>query len=75
MTNGANHTGSIVVGDLDLWSFSATQGDAITIAIGEVTGTADFAPWIRLVAPDGTTVTTQMGPDPRFGMRSSLATS
>ena len=54
MTNGANHSGSIVVGDLDPWTFSAAQGDAIILSVGEVTGTSAFTPWIRLVAPNGT---------------------
>ena len=53
MTNGANSTGTLLVGDLDLWSFSATQGDAILLALGEVTGAPDFTPWIRLIAPNG----------------------
>ncbi|MEP7345898.1 MAG: PPC domain-containing protein, partial [Gemmatimonadaceae bacterium] len=53
MTNGSNHTGALLIGDLDLWSFSATQGDQITLAIGKVTGTVDFTPWIRLIAPNG----------------------
>ncbi|MEP7346133.1 MAG: PPC domain-containing protein, partial [Gemmatimonadaceae bacterium] len=53
MTNGSNHTGTILVGDLDLWSFTATQGDRITVGMGEVTGSADFTPWIRLIAPNG----------------------
>ncbi len=53
ITNGANNTGNHSVGDLDLWSFSATLGDAITIAIGEVAGVADYTPWFRLIAPNG----------------------
>lgn len=53
MTNGANHAGSILVGDVDVWSFSATQGTALYIGVGEVTGSADFTPWIRVIAPNG----------------------
>lgn len=56
MTNGANHTGTIPVGDLDLWSFTATQGDAIIIAMAETQGDADFTPWIRLYGPTGALV-------------------
>ncbi|MEP7348058.1 MAG: PPC domain-containing protein, partial [Gemmatimonadaceae bacterium] len=56
LTNGANHPGSILIGDVDLWSISATQGDAIVVAIGEVTGSADYAPWIRVIAPNGTVI-------------------
>jgi hypothetical protein len=56
MTNGAIHTGSIHVGDLDQWTFTANQGDYIAVAIGEITGTVDYTPWIRLVAPNGSVV-------------------
>ena len=56
MTNGANHTGSLTVGDLDLWSFNATLGDALTIGLGEVTGDPDYAAWIRVIAPDGAVI-------------------
>ena len=58
MKNGANYTGSVVVGDLDMWRISANQGDAIVVSLGEVTGTADFTPWIRLVAPNGAIIGT-----------------
>jgi hypothetical protein len=55
MTNGANHTGTIVVGDLDRWTFQANQNDAIAVSVGEVSG-SDFTPWIRLVSPSGAVV-------------------
>src|SRR5437667_59304 len=41
-------------GDLDTWTFTATQGDYIALSVGTVTQTtAHFAPWIRLVSPNG----------------------
>src|SRR5262245_40013438 len=54
MTNGANHTGTIHLGDLDQWTFQANAGDAISLAIGELTDDNNFTPWIRLRSPDGT---------------------
>src|SRR5437773_2430957 len=36
MTNGATHAGTIYLGDLDQWSFTATQGDYISLSMGEV---------------------------------------
>jgi Bacterial Ig domain len=57
MTNGANHPGVIHLGDLDQWTFSAAQGDRISVSIGEVfPGETDpgFNPWIRLRGPNGT---------------------
>ena len=53
LTNGAMHTGEIVQGDLDVWTFTATAGDRIALHIGEIAETDDFRPWIRLWAPNG----------------------
>src|SRR5437667_234198 len=54
MTNGATNAGSIYLGDLDTWTFTATQGDHITLSTGAATpGSAHFAPWMRLVSPTG----------------------
>src|SRR3989442_6605757 len=52
MTNGATNAGTIYQGDLDTWTFTATQGDYIALSLG--TGsqtTAHFVPWLRLVSP------------------------
>jgi hypothetical protein len=56
LTNGANHLGSIEIGGLDTWTFTATKNDSITISIAEVAGSGpdpEFYPWIRLRGPDG----------------------
>src|SRR5205814_1827237 len=43
-----------VPGDLDTWTFTATQGDYIALSVGTVTQTrAHFAHWIRLLSPTG----------------------
>src|SRR5437764_887419 len=52
MTNGANYQGTIHLGDLDQWSFQANAGDAISVAIGELTDNNNFTLWIRLRSPD-----------------------
>ena len=52
MVNGAHHPGYIHRADQDPWSFVATAGDSISVSIGEV-GDTNFAPWIRLFAPNG----------------------
>jgi hypothetical protein len=61
LTNGATHTGEIVQGDLDVWTFTATAGDRIGVHIGEITDTADFRPWIRLWAPNGAALANTSG--------------
>src|SRR3989442_147241 len=54
MTDGATKAGSIYLGDLDTWTFDATQGDYITLSMGTVTpASALCASWIWLVAPSG----------------------
>src|SRR5438105_237269 len=54
MTNGATNAGTIYLGDLDTWTFTATQGDYIALSMGAVAPmSAHFAPWIRLVSPTG----------------------
>src|ERR1043166_5553952 len=35
MTNGVMHTGTILTGDLDVWTFTATSGDSLVVRIGE----------------------------------------
>ena len=65
MTNGANHAGSLYVGDLDTWTFTASQHDYITLSLGEPTvGEVDpgFYPWIRLVGPTGVLLDSEYGP-------------
>jgi hypothetical protein len=63
MTNGALHTGEILQGDLDVWTFTATAGERIGIHIGQATETDDFRPWIRLWAPNGATLGAAFGLD------------
>src|SRR5436190_953416 len=54
MTDGATNAGNIYQGDLDTWTFTATQGDYIALSMGAVAPiSAHLAPWIRLVSPTG----------------------
>lgn len=64
MTNATPHAGAIQVGDVDTWTFNAAQNDSIALSIGEVPGSGadpDFAPWIRLVGPDGSKLDDEFG--------------
>ncbi len=56
LTNGGNHDGMIDAGDLDLWTFSATEGERVILRIADVSGTGNFEPWIRLYDPDGVVI-------------------
>ena len=52
LQNGAATKGTIALGDLDVWSFSASAGDGIMLRMGAAT----FTPWIRLYGPNGAVV-------------------
>jgi hypothetical protein len=58
LVNGTNHSGTIDLGDLDLWTFTANEGDRFVLQLGELSGGASFTPRIELFAPDGTRVAT-----------------
>src|SRR5437773_1176860 len=62
LMNGADQAGTIYLGDLDQWSFTATQGDYIALSMGEVAPvSAGFRPWIRLVSPTGVLLGNSLG--------------
>src|SRR5947199_256633 len=54
MNEQASSASTTFPGDLDTWTFTATQGDYIALSMGAVAPmSAHFAPWIRLVSPTG----------------------
>jgi hypothetical protein len=53
LNNGGNHLGTIANGDEDTWTFNAAVGDNLTVRVGELTGTANFYPYLRLIGPTG----------------------
>ena len=53
LADGQDQNGTISLGDLDRWTFSASPGDRVVVQITEVTGGAGFTPKIELFAPDG----------------------
>jgi len=63
LDNGATHIGEIIKGDLDVWTFTANQGDRIDLHIGEITDNDDFRPWVRLWAPNATVMADTAGVD------------
>jgi hypothetical protein len=63
LTNGEIHTGEILRGDVDVWTFTATAGERIAVHIGQITETDDFRPWIRLWSPNGASLGDTAGVD------------
>jgi cysteine synthase len=56
MTNGGNYPGTIQIGELDLWSFTASSGNSVVVRIGQLTSTNYFDPWLRIYDPNGVLV-------------------
>ncbi|HLX68758.1 MAG TPA: hypothetical protein VKV04_03935, partial [Verrucomicrobiae bacterium] len=61
MTNGNMHTGTVIEGGLEEWTFNATAGEAIVVRVGEITSTNSFTPWVRLYDPSGTRLGSSAG--------------
>jgi len=56
LANGGRHDGTITVGDLDLWNFTAASGDSLVLRIGQITAVGYFNPWLRVYGPNGALV-------------------
>jgi hypothetical protein len=52
ITSGQRALGAIDYGDIDIYTFSASAGDSLALAVGDIGQTA-FFPQIQLIAPDG----------------------
>jgi len=60
--NGAGtYSGTMPIGDLDLWEFTACLGDFIHVRADEITQTNSFAPWVRLYGPTGALLASSYG--------------
>ena len=57
MTNGSNYAGTLALGDLDPWSFTANAGDNLVLRLGS-TG---FEGTMTLYGPDGSVLSTSGG--------------
>ncbi|MBW2290040.1 MAG: hypothetical protein JRG90_19775 [Deltaproteobacteria bacterium] len=57
LTNGGVHPGTIDLGDLDTYTFTASAGDHIELRVGE-NGSATLAPQLSLYAPSGALIDT-----------------
>ncbi|MBI3849792.1 MAG: hypothetical protein HY298_05810 [Verrucomicrobia bacterium] len=53
LADAVNSLGTISLGDMDLWSFNACQGDGITLQRTQLSATNGFAAWMRVYDPNG----------------------
>lgn len=51
---GSTHSGTILRGDLDQWSFNAVKGQVIHVTATETGANTSFFPLIEVIGPDGT---------------------
>ena len=56
LTRGANHAGTIQIGDLDPWTVTAAAGQVIQVSITESGPNTALVPWIRVFGPTGAIV-------------------
>jgi len=73
LTGAGIYNGTIDVGDLDAWTFTACAGDNISLQMAAITG-SPFTPWIRLYGRDGTLLNTIAGTSSVQVIRSAPAT-
>ena len=57
LTNGADATGTITLGDQDMWSFTANKGESINVR----QGTSGFKGYLELYGPTGALLGTASG--------------
>jgi hypothetical protein len=62
LANDSVNAGTIDLGDLDTYTFSANAGEHIVLRIVDTSGDADFVPRIELYDPSGTLVGAERGP-------------
>ena len=54
-------TGAIGVGDLDVWTVSASAGNSVIVSMSETAVGQTLQPWLRLYGPTGTLLQTIYG--------------
>jgi len=71
MTNGGNFTGTITLGDLDMWTFTGNAGDSINLRLG----TTNFSGKLQLYGPNGALLDTVGGYPVRDDLIARTATN
>jgi hypothetical protein len=61
LPNGSSVAGTITLGDLDPWTFTAIAGQTFTVTITETGVNTPFVPWIRVYGPTGAIVANNWG--------------
>jgi hypothetical protein len=67
LVSGKNHDATLEIGDIDAWTFSATEGDFILLRVDRRGGAVGFGPQVALYGPGGSLVTAQTNIAQRLG--------
>jgi len=64
LTNGLTTIGAIDIGDLDVWTVTATNGNAIVVRMGVTNNVSGyFTPQVRIYSPTGVLLDSAVGAD------------
>ena len=61
MNGAAGYTGTISLGDLDVWTFTACPGEPISLSLQELVSGSSLTPQLRLYGRDGVLLNTHSG--------------
>ncbi|MCX6928665.1 MAG: hypothetical protein NT154_36455, partial [Verrucomicrobia bacterium] len=61
LTGAGSYEGTLDIGDLDAWTFTACAGDNILLRADELVNGSSLIPWIRLYGRDGVLLNTISG--------------
>jgi hypothetical protein len=61
MTGAGFYEGTIVIGDLDVWRFTACIGDSIALQMAETVSGSSLYPYLRLYGPNGVSLNSTQG--------------
>ncbi len=61
MTSGVTYNGTVTGANMDMWTYAAQAGTAITFTMTNTNGDTNFRPGFSIVAPDGTLTASVFG--------------
>jgi len=61
LTNGFTHTGTLSIGEQEVWTFAANTGDGILVKLGEAVIGSSLYPRLRLYGPGGVLLNESLG--------------
>jgi hypothetical protein len=66
MTGSGSYAGTIDIGDIDAWSFTACAGDVISVNVTKLVSGSTLTPWVRLFGNQGQLLKNLVGSPVQF---------